>query len=257
MSHCGYFSRARSKGDKLGYYRASVACDHCRKRKARCRPAVGDPLRRCANCVRLGYPCVVVKVEVMEALDILGEDGTPENILRVQRLIGHVKTGTPSESCQQIDGPHTAWPLTSQPPVYIDPAATPSPWPCQVSAVPEPQQPFPPLAYPLQGSTTSYTAPVPHTYPVSERSWQRMPAILPPETSLSMPEAPASEIFYNIETPPVHLEHPNCIHLSQGVLSTDMSNWQSMPPPMEHTHLYPAMYTTWEATTRQQYSGLR
>lgn len=51
-------------------------------------PANGDPLGRCANCVRLGYQCVVVKVEVMEALDTLGEDGTPENILHVQRLIG-------------------------------------------------------------------------------------------------------------------------------------------------------------------------
>lgn len=61
---------------------------HCRKRKARCMPSKGDPLGRCASCVRLGYHCVVVKVEVMEALDALGEDGTPENILQVQRLIG-------------------------------------------------------------------------------------------------------------------------------------------------------------------------
>jgi hypothetical protein len=30
----------------------------------------------------------VVKVEVMEALDALGEQGTPENILQVQKLIG-------------------------------------------------------------------------------------------------------------------------------------------------------------------------
>ncbi|KIV84016.1 hypothetical protein PV11_05992 [Exophiala sideris] len=101
MSHCGYFSHARSKGEKLGYYRASVACGHCRKRKARCMPAVGDPQGRCSNCVRLGRQCVAVKVEVMEALDILGEDETPENILQVQRLIGHVKTEPPVVSHRQ------------------------------------------------------------------------------------------------------------------------------------------------------------
>ncbi|KAI1613274.1 hypothetical protein EDD36DRAFT_260356 [Exophiala viscosa] len=88
MSHCGYFSHARSKGEKLGYYRASVACGHCRKRKARCMPATGDAQGRCTNCVRLGRQCVAVKVEVMEALDVLGGDETPENILQVQRLIG-------------------------------------------------------------------------------------------------------------------------------------------------------------------------
>ena len=64
-------------------------------------PASGDIQGRCTNCVRLGRQCVAVKVEVMEALDVLGGGETPENILQVQRLIGmyddrliHIKSGS-------------------------------------------------------------------------------------------------------------------------------------------------------------------
>lgn len=88
MSQLDTPSRARSKGDKLGYYRTSVACSYCRKRKARCKPFVGHPQGKCISCVRRNLPCVVVKVEVMETLDILGEAGTAENILKAQVLIG-------------------------------------------------------------------------------------------------------------------------------------------------------------------------
>jgi hypothetical protein len=54
-------------------------------------PSFDDARGRCANCVRLGRQCVAVKVEVMEALDTLGEDATPEGIIRAQRLIGMSK----------------------------------------------------------------------------------------------------------------------------------------------------------------------
>ena len=55
-------------------------------------PCFEDEQGRCAKCVRLDRQCVAVKVEVMEALDILGEERTPEGIFRVQRLIGMSKT---------------------------------------------------------------------------------------------------------------------------------------------------------------------
>ncbi|TQS38437.1 hypothetical protein Golomagni_01056 [Golovinomyces magnicellulatus] len=46
------------KRNKLGYHRTSVACDrsgHCRRRKIRCIPALGD--KRCSNCIRLKKEC--------------------------------------------------------------------------------------------------------------------------------------------------------------------------------------------------------
>jgi len=94
MSHTGHISWAQSRGNKLGYYRASVSCDYCRKRKRRCQPSASG--KGCGNCVRLGRQCVAVKVEVMEALDALGEAATPDGIARVQRLIGHVKSDMPA-----------------------------------------------------------------------------------------------------------------------------------------------------------------
>ncbi|OAG39525.1 hypothetical protein AYO21_06169 [Fonsecaea monophora] len=253
MSHCGYFSRARSKGDKLGYYRASVACGHCRKRKARCRPAVGDPLRRCANCVRLGYPCVVVKVEVMEALDILGEDGTPENILRVQRLIGHVKTGTPAESCQQTGESSTSWTPTLQQPTYIDPATAPSPWPCQMSTWPQPPEVSASFAHPSSSSGFP-----PHSCPVSEHSWQHMPTIPPSQAVLNIPEAPTSDIFYGVDNlAPANLDNQSMIRPPTDEPATNMSSWQSMCTPLSNDQALPAMHATWGTTARKQYSGLR
>ncbi|RFU34512.1 hypothetical protein B7463_g1802, partial [Scytalidium lignicola] len=67
-------------------------------------PSPGDEQGRCASCVRLGRQCVAVKVEVMQALDTLGEERTPEGIIRVQRLIGHIKCGPPLERARQTKG---------------------------------------------------------------------------------------------------------------------------------------------------------
>ncbi|KAH8694052.1 hypothetical protein BGW36DRAFT_430076 [Talaromyces proteolyticus] len=74
MSHAGHNSHTHSRGNKLGYYRASVACNYCRKRKARCVPSANDYKGRCVNCTRLDRPCVAVTVAAMRALDGSGTD---------------------------------------------------------------------------------------------------------------------------------------------------------------------------------------
>jgi len=112
---------AQSRGNKLGYYRASVSCDYCRKRKRRCQPSASG--KGCGNCVRLGRQCVAVKVEVMEALDALGEAATPDGIARVQRLIGHVKSDMPARKSSVQHPPsqpsrfrsQSRWQITARP----------------------------------------------------------------------------------------------------------------------------------------------
>lgn len=80
MSHIGYHSHTKSKGSKLGYYRASLACStvktglfrvedticlltplgYCRKRKVRCIPSADGDGEGCTTCARLNRPCVTV-----------------------------------------------------------------------------------------------------------------------------------------------------------------------------------------------------
>ncbi|RDW63295.1 hypothetical protein BP6252_10840 [Coleophoma cylindrospora] len=65
MSRVGPRSHASSRGTKLGYYRASLACALCRKRKIRCLAAIDEKEKRCATCIRLNRECIVVTVDRM------------------------------------------------------------------------------------------------------------------------------------------------------------------------------------------------
>ncbi|KIW92583.1 uncharacterized protein Z519_06430 [Cladophialophora bantiana CBS 173.52] len=52
-----------SRGSKLGYYRASIACVGCRKSKTRCLLTPRREQDSCLNCRRKGQPCAFLTVD--------------------------------------------------------------------------------------------------------------------------------------------------------------------------------------------------
>ncbi|KAI0161106.1 hypothetical protein GGR52DRAFT_562924 [Hypoxylon sp. FL1284] len=51
------------KRNKLGYHRTPIACEHCRRRKIRCKqPETQDVLQRCESCIGLQIPCAYTAV---------------------------------------------------------------------------------------------------------------------------------------------------------------------------------------------------
>ncbi|KAI1457985.1 hypothetical protein F4805DRAFT_467052 [Annulohypoxylon moriforme] len=49
--------------NRLGYHRTPIACQHCRRRKIRCKqPEPQEDLRRCESCISLNIPCVYTAV---------------------------------------------------------------------------------------------------------------------------------------------------------------------------------------------------
>ncbi len=55
-----------------------------------------DNSGKCANCVRRNHDCVAVKVEVMQALDALGNDAASGGVQLPQNIIGMLKPQFPN-----------------------------------------------------------------------------------------------------------------------------------------------------------------